>query len=232
MLGLKAELENGQIRITWDRTAESTLTAESGLLSIEDGGLTRQIQLSGAQVRNASVLFPPTTGEVQIQLAVLGPKRATELVLFVFSKKRRAPETEADIPEKAPAHLYPRKILVPVPRPFEVPEARLSSLPEVQPSTFGSTAGEGVNRPPTVRTRVTPLLPPQAPGVTAPTIVAVKVAIDVSGRVSNAEALSKRVSPPFVAAALSAARQWVFEPARSNGAPVPSELVLEFKFMP
>jgi hypothetical protein len=85
-LGLRAELQNSDIRLTWDRHAESVLTAESGVLSIQDGSFTRQIQLDSAQVRAANILYSPTSDQVQMRLAVFGSRNATELVMAIIPR--------------------------------------------------------------------------------------------------------------------------------------------------
>jgi TonB family protein len=56
----------------------------------------------------------------------------------------------------------------------------------------------------------------------------VKVFIDDAGNVTRAQVLSKRSD--LASAALSAARQWQFTPARKHDRPVSSEMVLHFSF--
>jgi TonB family protein len=58
--------------------------------------------------------------------------------------------------------------------------------------------------------------------------VDVKVFIDESGKVSRAQVLTK--GSDFAGAALSAARQWQFTPARKHDKAVASEMVLHFRF--
>jgi hypothetical protein len=57
--------------------------------------------------------------------------------------------------------------------------------------------------------------------------VDVKVFIDEWGRVSRAQVLTKRTE--LAGAALTAARQWQFTPARKHDKPVASEMVLHFR---
>jgi len=57
--------------------------------------------------------------------------------------------------------------------------------------------------------------------------VDVKVFIDESGNVTRAQALTK--GGDLASAALSAARQWQFTPARKRGKPVASEMLLHFR---
>ena len=59
----------------------------------------------------------------------------------------------------------------------------------------------------------------------------VRVSIDQSGKVTQAVAVpQKGISEFFVAATVSAARLWKFEPARKDNQPVPSEMTLQFVF--
>ena len=64
--------------------------------------------------------------------------------------------------------------------------------------------------------------------------VEVKVRIDESGRVINAEALPNAapVRNFLISAARNAALAWRFEPARRGDQPVPSEMVLKFQYRP
>ena len=59
--------------------------------------------------------------------------------------------------------------------------------------------------------------------------VAVRAAVDVTGKVSDVSFKSEGPSKYFAKAALEAARGWTFKPAEKNGEPVKSEWVLRFK---
>ena len=80
--------------------------------------------------------------------------------------------------------------------------------------------------PPSPIRKVAPIKPADAGAETRP--VDVKVFIDDSGNVSRALALTKG-NRLATLAALSAARQWQFTPARKHDKPVPSEMVLHFR---
>jgi TonB family protein len=80
--------------------------------------------------------------------------------------------------------------------------------------------------PPSPIRKVAPMKPANA-GVDARP-VDVKVFIDESGKVSRAQVLTK--GSDFAGAALSAARQWQFTPARKHDKAVASEMVLHFRF--
>jgi len=80
--------------------------------------------------------------------------------------------------------------------------------------------------PPSPIRKVAPIKPADAGAETGS--VDVKVFIDDSGNVSRALALTKG-NRLATLAALSAARQWQFTPARKHDKPVPSEMVLHFR---
>ncbi len=60
--------------------------------------------------------------------------------------------------------------------------------------------------------------------------VSVKVGVDPSGNVSEAELVSAGPSKYFAQRALAAARQWKFNPPHADGKATPSEWVLRFQF--
>jgi TonB family protein len=60
--------------------------------------------------------------------------------------------------------------------------------------------------------------------------VRIRVAVDPSGNVSNAELDSPGTSKYFAKVALQAAQQWKFKPAQAGGQAVSSVWILQFKF--
>jgi TonB family protein len=79
--------------------------------------------------------------------------------------------------------------------------------------------------PPSPIRKVVPVKPADAGAEARP--VDVKVFIDESGNVSRAQVLTK--GSDLAGAALNAARQWQFTPARKHDKPVASEMVLHFR---
>jgi TonB family protein len=75
---------------------------------------------------------------------------------------------------------------------------------------------------------------PNQQHVTEPVLVDVKVDVAESGKVSAAEIVAYGEPPNFslANAALAAARQWTFKPARTEDLPVSSQVVLHFHFNP
>jgi len=105
---------------------------------------------------------------------------------------------------------------------YEVPHAGVfrRALHKIE----GAEAASAAFVPPSPIRKVAPVKP--AGGEAQP--VDVKVFIDESGNVTRVEALTKggRV---LALAAMSAAQQWQFTPARKHGKPVPSEMLLHFR---
>ncbi|MHB9001921.1 MAG: energy transducer TonB, partial [Thermoanaerobaculia bacterium] len=79
--------------------------------------------------------------------------------------------------------------------------------------------------------QVPPRVPSSTIRVRAEGTVVVEVTIDTRGNVSDAR-IVKPVFPSYDAAALRAAKQWKFQPATINGAPVESRMTLQFAFKP
>jgi hypothetical protein len=133
--------------------------------------------------------------------------------------------------------------------PVTLPQLPAPPLPgavEQQRSTLGHIENSGSSlksglapahryEPPAITKRVTPSYPPSLRGtVLTATSVQVRVGIDESGNVVTVTPLpEERAAPPLIMkSALDAARMWKFKPARSNDQPVPSEMILEFRFRP
>jgi len=102
-----------------------------------------------------------------------------------------------------------------------------ASRARIKPRTPGSPASSYVAPRPLVQ--VMPNVR-NIPVGTLPvrTRVAVKVNVDSSGRVTNARVSGPAVNPKVAAAAISAARQWMFDPAKDNGHDISSEHTIVF----
>jgi TonB family protein len=100
----------------------------------------------------------------------------------------------------------------------EIPRPPKPAAPKV---SKGVTAGNAL-------TKVTPIYPPVARQMNASGEVQVAITIDEYGRVIEAKAISGH--PALRSAAEEAAKQWVFRPARLDGAPIKQQDVLTFNF--
>jgi TonB-like protein len=86
-VGLRAERQGSDLRLTWNREAAVVRAATSGLLSIRDGQFTRQIPLDPTQLRGGSILYAPTSDQLQLQLSVLDAvNTTTESVMVIIPK--------------------------------------------------------------------------------------------------------------------------------------------------
>lgn len=84
--------------------------------------------------------------------------------------------------------------------------------------------------PPSPRTRVDAVYP-LADARPGPVTVELAVTVDIDGRVGPVEVLTSG-GPAFDAAAVAAVRQWRFDPARQDGAPVAVKIRVPFAFPP
>jgi len=130
------------------------------------------------------------------------------------------PELAGVLPDQAAAPPPVAEVSYEAPHPGALKRAfhRISSI-------GGDDAAQGYAAPTPVH-RVTPAVPRGAQDDS--TAVDVKVYIDESGNVTRAHLLGK--GGDLADAALNAARQWQFSPARKHDRPVPAELVLHFRF--
>jgi TonB family protein len=85
--------------------------------------------------------------------------------------------------------------------------------------------------PPEVRTRVEATYPPEAMRDRLEGTVGLEVVVDEGGRVVDARVVQP-AGHGFDEAALAAVRQFVFEPARKDGAPIRSSVQLAYEFHP
>src|SRR4029079_6536488 len=114
----------------------------------------------------------------------------------------------------------------PAPPPTGVPSPATAAPPAAAPSDV-KVAGRDVPAP--KRTRfVSPVFPLEAQAAGQRGIVILELVIDTTGKVSTADVL--RSVPPFDEAALTAARQWEYEPTKVDGKAVPVRLTVPITF--
>jgi hypothetical protein len=86
-MSLRAERQNADLKLTWDREASMIANATSAVLSIEDGDSRRTIPLRATEVRAGSILYTPVSDQVRMELAVSTPAdHVTESVLVLLPK--------------------------------------------------------------------------------------------------------------------------------------------------
>jgi hypothetical protein len=91
VLLLNAEMQNGDLRLTWNRESAAIGSATSGVLSIQDGTAEREISLDSLQVHSGSILYSPITDHIHIGLVVSGPENTSSGSLLVILPEIRSP---------------------------------------------------------------------------------------------------------------------------------------------
>jgi TonB family protein len=109
-----------------------------------------------------------------------------------------------------------------------------SALPDIPGNAGPETVAPPAYVPPRALTRVSPNAKSFDPSnVQEGTEVDVQVRIDEQGRVAEAHVKSGTNDNDLLrSAALEAAKQWIFEPAKSHGKNIPSDHTLAFQFHP
>jgi len=141
--------------------------------------------------------------------------------------KATEPEKPAPVAERVePPKAKPvEEVRAPAPERASVPPpspARVAA--NAQPATAESVRGE-------VLQQVLPTVPQKSSDTISGTVrVGVKVSVDASGNVTNAQLDSPGPSHYFANLSLQAARGWKFTPATANGENVASEWLLRFGY--
>jgi len=105
-----------------------------------------------------------------------------------------------------------------------------ASIPRPTPSPAASTSG-GLREKGQVASRVLPDVPRHASDTIQGTVkLAVRVHVDATGNVSDADIASPGPSKYFAQLALDSARAWKFKPAQADGHAVPSVWLLRYQF--
>ena len=154
-LGLQAERQNADLKVTWNRDAAAIYNATLGVISIKDGNLRRTISLQAAEVRTGSLLYTPVNDQVQMELAVATPTgNATESVLVL-------------LPKTGPARTVAAQPLVPVQPARPAPESasRQPARPFTPPSAppRQSAPAPALAEPPALAAGANPAPPTAAP---------------------------------------------------------------------
>jgi TonB family protein len=227
-----------------------------------NGGKDQPTAKASPIQQTVAVLQPLSSNPVPKQdVASAAPARAPETSPpAVTSEKppvtQPAPQSPANaLPSQTPAAPAPKPI-APAPKPEApppvsqtVPAASVPSLAPPKPVASGASATSpaavagtpGPSGPavlPVPVQRIAPSLPRNIPARTtagSPRTVSVRVMVDSSGSVQNAEVISSTPKGAFgegavKTAALEAARKWTFRPGQLNGKNVAAEYTIDFKF--
>ncbi len=139
---------NGQLDVTWNRNAAPIAAARRGVLSIADGSIKRDLELTGMQLRDGRVLYTRLSGDVSLRLEVFPEGRTS------VAESIRIVSTEAPPPVRAAAPAPPPAIK------SESPAAARKKKPSTRPAaqiTHPDPATQAAN------TNVQPPPPSEAP---------------------------------------------------------------------
>jgi hypothetical protein len=159
-LGLTASESAGQIVVRWNRRNPFVALASRGVFLIHDGGFRKDIEMTGEQLRNGSLVYSRLTQTVQFRLEVFtGPKNSTsELLDFVSSAPLKAAVSSVALPKKpAPARTAKAKrVSAPVPAPENktAPPVSTAAAPVntvAAPDAATAPAPPEIKRPPARR---------------------------------------------------------------------------------
>ena len=188
-------VRNGKdFEVAWDRSSAALQKASGGVLTINDGGLTRSVALDPAQLREGQILYTPLFEEITFRLEVKTPDQgatAESVQVLAWSGKQAAdtmivpsPGSAADT--KTPAHAPPA---ADPKSPSPVPAAKLvpPSLAKPAPATAAITGKQtpAIQAPPVPHTvavtqpsssnsapkQNVPLPSPASPSETSPPVV-------------------------------------------------------------
>jgi TonB family protein len=214
---LRVDQQGADLRISWNRSAAAISRAKAGLLSIWDGNnVTQQLHLAADQLRTGSLLYTPSTNQVQLRLDLREPDgHDVSESLLALSASRSTVQGNETAPDAAVLH-SPTAVV-----------ARHST-----PIGLGqSPAITGRLSPGQVVHQAQPDVSRKARDTIHGTVrVRVRVLVDPSGGVVGAGLDSPGPSRYFAERTLEAARRCRFTPAKVDGRNVSSEWVLRFEF--
>jgi hypothetical protein len=161
-LKLSVTEKQDQIDVAWDRTAPAIALAKRGVLSISDGANRRDLELSGAQLRNGRVLYSRLSGDVGLRLEVFpeGQESVSESIRIVSAEPARQPTPAELAPEQAPAAKPVTSDPVEPPKPVEAPK-KIAARPAPRVPVKAAAPSIPV-RPPAPRTVDAAPKPPEA----------------------------------------------------------------------
>lgn len=237
---LQVHIDGDHVHVSWDPTDARLQPARSGVLTFVEGQRQRTIPLSAVELKSSKgITYVPSTDRVTVQLdlaganlpiqhqTVLAVLRPAHLQLAAVEKRA----TQKVTPAEPPAHGISA-------------ESRPTGRRLFQMAAIKYRSGEGLRsrtyRPAQPTKEATPRVPDHfANLLAAPVEIDVRIKVDRHGNVVTAQPISQTGSLRASAddqivlahAVLDAARQWRFMPAELHSRPVPSEIILSFRFV-
>jgi hypothetical protein len=212
-LHLDAQQTRDELEISWDRQAPVVAHSSRGRLSITEGLVRKNIELTTAEIRSGKFSFHPSRPDVLFRLQIYGDGLQTSGDTLRFVS---VAQPVAARPASKPAE----------------PEADRASA--VQPPVRPLVAA--IAMPPAVLDEVHPTIPESIRArIEEHIVVPVKIEVSASGKVisSAAEGDGDGLYRYLAEQSTAAARRWRFKPAHSvNGSPVAARKTIYFDFTP
>ncbi len=198
-LGLNVERSGNYLRVSWNRTNPSLRQAKQAVLSIVEGSKERRLQFDSGELASSTVLYEPVSSDVIFKLNVRG-------------------DENVNVTESV------RAIAIPTPAVPERPKDRKPPVAQRIAEQVRTPAPVAPVRPPAVHTgepgvlhRALPAVRAEARATIRGTVrVDVKMIVNRSGQVTDAELNTPARSPFFAKLALAAARKWEFAPGGAS----------------
>ena len=137
-LKLSVAEKGEQLDVTWDRNAPAIALAQRGVLSISDGVNRRDLELSGAQLRNGRVLYSRLSQDVGLHLVVYpeGREPVSESIRIVSADPVPLPVSKPEVPPPALSDSVEKTEIEPLPvtkppaaAPRPAPKTRVEAPP-------------------------------------------------------------------------------------------------------
>lgn len=235
-LGLRIDRQRDGVVIRWNRDSEALRTASRAVLEIEDGIQTRSLDLDSSELVEGSLFYKPSSDKVDFRLTAYAPDDSSisDAVQILGALSRLAANTpEAKTPAPPPVGESPpphTKSAAPAPSPKAQPPPP-SRPKEVQPPRDRKTLQTFVPPRPIKTVIVNAALfdPSLLNGIKQ---VEVEVDIDKTGNVTAARPsnTARNLNSVVLAAAISAAKGWVFEPAKIGQQNIRCKHTVVFRF--
>jgi hypothetical protein len=159
-IGLAAQIHAEAVFLQWDQNSSLLAAAKMAMLEVNDGGFTREIPLTRAELQTGNVTYAPISDRVRFRLDVYGDsgKIVTEQAIAVVRPMRIVPEAVAKTSRAVPAAIS--KPFTAVPRTGRESVDPVLEAPSASIDSRASAISEGRMNPQEGTARVE--LPPES----------------------------------------------------------------------
>jgi len=224
-LGLGIHVLGDDFLITWDRETPEIRSATKGVLRIQDGSQLRSTEMEPTELANGSIQYRPRSDDVDFLLTVYSADGAVtrEGIRALDGTSRSSTALAGDAPQLVPAATR---------RQFSGSKSSHSGAEPLKDMASASHGGRLPQRgtapdyiaPQPLKVVMLDVARLAPESLSARGKIEVEVEVDGQGRVTGARipADAPRVSTEVAKAAIAAAKQWRFEPAKLHGQSVAS----------